>query len=721
MAACDLCGPSDQNDRRIGTWLMSSLLDRVRGLCWIFFLVSISFPSEASPQNCTSCHQEQTKAWEDSHHRHAMHPAREETVLGDFRAGKVKDGNYEARFSQSGNSFWIHLENEKGNVQGYEVIYTFGWHPLQQYLVQVERSPGKGVGKLQSLPWAWDILQQRWFHLFRSEKPKPGESIHWTGWAQNWNHMCADCHVTKFDKGFDPEKKTFNSTFTYDHVHCTACHEPHEMKVAKPEKKKQTLPIHLDFDRQRQKRELDSCAPCHSLREQIASGKAPKDAFQDHYDLVLPHTNQYHVDGQIKGEVYVMGSFLQSKMHAAGVRCSHCHDPHSLKLRKPGRQVCLQCHEPKIYASSSHHRHKEGGGGSNCLECHMPESVYMGIDRRRDHSFGIPRPDLSLEYGTPNACAGCHLQEGRVTQHGDYQKWLAEGSRKEEITQLTREMTKAYMDWFETTRPSLRETLSRFRAGDDSQVLELMSKGQLPEIWVATLLAEGWSPDHRLLRNLGERVRANLPIQDIQELYQRLKDPVRSVRLRALRTALGLKDRLTESQKARVMSPLIREDVDGMLRANADQSQVHQLVAEVFELRGRRTEAIKHLKLAIEVQPDIAGARATLSGLVKDENRSRELLADEIELLRSQIKFLPEEASLHYSLGLLYYRSGKYELCVATMRKVLELRPGDYNAGAFVIQLLQQRGRLTEARSVALELVKYHPRDPWLMSVLRGR
>jgi predicted CXXCH cytochrome family protein len=668
-----------------------------------------------SQQDCTSCHLEEKRAWENSHHRHAMHPADPEWVLGDFDAGDVVEGEYRARFSMSGNSYWVQLENEKGKVRAYKIAYTFGWHPLQQYLVQVEAPLGEGLGTLQCLPWAWDIEKERWFHLFVSENPKPGESIHWTGWAQNWNHMCADCHVTSYQKNFDPHQKKFNSTFHHDHVHCLACHEPHGEKK-KVEKK---LKAPLSFDRKKQRDELNRCASCHSFREQIAGGKKPAANFQDHYNLVLPHANQYHLDGQIKGEVYVMGSFLQSKMHEAGVRCSHCHDPHSLKLKKTGSQVCFQCHEPNKYAVSSHHHHKEGSSGSSCLECHMPESVYMGIDRRRDHSFRVPRPDLSLKNSTPNACTGCHLDLKKETQNEHYQNWLAKGQKEESILELNKKMSKAYSLWYGTPKESVYEIVSRFRAGDDQGLLSLMSRGGLPEIWVATLLAEGWRPDRHILKGLGERVRPQIPAESLGELFIRLKDPVRSVRMATLREVLPLGERLTKGQREKVMSQVILEDVRLFLKANSDQSGAHQLQAQVAIFRGLKGLAVQHLKLAIAIQADVTGARPALAGLVENEKEGLVLLKEEIDLLRVQIKTVPEEPSLHYSLGLLYYRVGYEDLCLMTMKKVLALSPRDYNAGAFVIQLLQKKSRQDEAKKVAFKLLEFHPKDPWLRSLIR--
>jgi hypothetical protein len=119
----------------------------------------------------------------------------------------------------------------------------------------------------------------------------------------------------------------------------------------------------------------------------------------------------YHADGQLLDEVYNYGSFKQSKMFAAGVTCSNCHDPHSAKLRLSGDAACLQCHTPDKYAAVTHHRHEAVNPPVSCASCHMPTKAYMVVDRRHDHSFRIPRPDLSVKLGTPNACNDCHADK----------------------------------------------------------------------------------------------------------------------------------------------------------------------------------------------------------------------------------------------------------------------------------------------------------------------
>jgi hypothetical protein len=131
----------------------------------------------------------------------------------------------------------------------------------------------------------------------------------------------------------------------------------------------------------------------------------------------------YHADGQIDDEVYVYGSFLQSKMYKVGVTCSDCHDPHSLALKAPGNGVCHQCHAVEKYETEKHRFHTPGSSGANCVDCHMPAKTYMVIDPRRDHSFRIPRLDLSVQLGTPNACNRCHRDKPATWAAAKVREW----------------------------------------------------------------------------------------------------------------------------------------------------------------------------------------------------------------------------------------------------------------------------------------------------------
>ncbi len=121
-----------------------------------------------------------------------------------------------------------------------------------------------------------------------------------------------------------------------------------------------------------------------------------------------------------------MGSFMQSKMYHQDVKCTDCHNAHSMELKMTGNALCLQCHVPAQYDTKAHHFHSASKSGipddsseaTECVSCHMTGAVFMGNDFRRDHSFRVPRPDQSVRYGTPNACTECHKQES--------DKWAAD-------------------------------------------------------------------------------------------------------------------------------------------------------------------------------------------------------------------------------------------------------------------------------------------------------
>src|SRR6185436_5135828 len=90
--------------------------------------------------------------------------------------------------------------------------------------------------------------------------------------------------------------------------------------------------------------ELDTCAPCHARRTTLRREPLPGLPLLESYRPALLEDGLYFADGQIDGEVYEYGSFVQSRMYRAGVTCSDCHEPHSLKLRADGNALCSRCH-----------------------------------------------------------------------------------------------------------------------------------------------------------------------------------------------------------------------------------------------------------------------------------------------------------------------------------------------------------------------------------------
>ena len=143
-------------------------------------------------------------------------------------------------------------------------------------------------------------------------------------------------------------------------------------------------------------RDTDMCGGCHSLRTPLVTDPVGK-PYHQAYRLELPDDIRYFPDGQIREEVFVLGSFLQSKMHVRGVRCGDCHEPHSGDLRLPKATTSApNATAPIPTTSRAIIGTLRGKPGSACVDCHMPARTYMGVDDRRDHSFPVPRPDLSL-------------------------------------------------------------------------------------------------------------------------------------------------------------------------------------------------------------------------------------------------------------------------------------------------------------------------------------
>jgi predicted CXXCH cytochrome family protein len=369
-------------------------------------------------QACIGCHDEACEKWSGSDHDLAMDVASDSTVLGDFNNATFEHGGVTSRFYKRNGRYYVYTEGPGGEIGEFEITHTFGVDPLQQYLI-----PLTG-GRLQALTTAWDTVRKRWFYLYPNQDIPPDDWLHWTRAGQNWNGMCAECHSTNLVKGYDPSTRQFHTTWSEIDVSCEACHGPASRHVewariqpmARPEIENYGLVVATSGITNEAQVEL--CAPCHSRRTQFGDYDHTQSGPLENLVPAVLTEALYYADGQIKEEVYVYGSFLQSKMFANDVRCTDCHDAHSLQLKEDGNALCLQCHQADAYDTYDHHFHKkihEGkpSDGALCVKCHMPERPYMVIDWRADHSIRVPRPDLARDIGSPSSCerGGCHADK----------------------------------------------------------------------------------------------------------------------------------------------------------------------------------------------------------------------------------------------------------------------------------------------------------------------
>ncbi len=366
-------------------------------------------------RRCLGCHEAPAAAWAGSHHAHAMAPATPATVRGDFADASFRHQGVTTRFFRRGDRFFVRTDGPDGRLADFELKFTFGVAPLQQYLIET------AGGRLQPLQIAWNTQAKQWFHLLPHEKAPPGDVLHWTGRYQTANTMCITCHTAAADR--------FDSRWHEPNVSCQSCHGPGSRHVEWAERQAAgdaaaaaaIAQRGLAADTKTPRAQVEICAACHSRRSELTPRPVPGEPHLDHYLPALLREGLYHADGQQLDEVFVVGSFRQSRMYRMGVACTNCHDPHAAKPKLPGNALCLQCHDTKPnaafpgaaggYDTLQHHHHAPGSAGAQCTACHMPAKNYMIVQPRPDHSLRIPRPDLSVTLGTPNA-ARCSRRPG---------------------------------------------------------------------------------------------------------------------------------------------------------------------------------------------------------------------------------------------------------------------------------------------------------------------
>jgi predicted CXXCH cytochrome family protein len=686
---------------------------------------------------CASCHQAEHDAWDGSHHELAMQEASPDTVMGDFRDAQFTSDSVTSTFSRRDGAFVVTTDGPDGTLQDFEVAYTYGVDPLQQYLIEM---PG---GRLQPLSIAWDARPvvdggQRWFHLYPGQAIAFSDNLHWTGRQQNWNYMCADCHSTNVRKGYGAGTDTFQTTWSEINVSCEACHGPgarhaawadtwplarallwetNGLTAALTERQNVTWGLNTTVGAPRRSTprttdtEIQICAQCHSRRAQIADGYTAGASFDDFYALQPIVEGLYHPDGQPLDEVYVTGSFLQSRMYAAGVTCSDCHDPHSQQLRASGNALCVGCHTPASYDAPAHHFHEAASAGAQCVACHMPDTTYMGVDARRDHSFRVPRPDQSVTMDVPNACTGCHVDQTPGWAAEQLRSWLGRDpvgfQRFAEAFHAAEQSAQgASLDLRDLTRdptaaPIVRASaLARLRESPDANAIDAARAALTdPDATVrrSALL---------LLEELPPRDRAALaaPLLD---------DPARAVRIQAaelLAPAVSLLSGNAGLERFEHASM----DFIASQRYNADRVENRLTLGTFFAELGRVEDAETEYRAAIGLAPSFGPAYVNLADLIRRQGQETEA-----ELtIREGLTRSPGDPALHHALGLSLIRSGDRTQAIRELERAAMLAP-DQPAFTYVYAVaLNSDGRAVEAIQVLERARLQQPRNRDLLFAL---
>ncbi len=715
---------------------------------------------------CISCHPKEFDDWHGSDHDLAMDYATDKSVEGNFNNAVFTDREgVTSRFFKKNDEFYVHTKGPGGKMGDFQITHTFGVHPLQQYLV-----PFKG-GKLQCLPLAWDTDTKSWYSLpdsiYKNENLTPDNWLYWTNNGQNWNGMCADCHSTNLKKGYNPVKHTYHTTWTDINVNCEACHGPGSEHIKwanlpemdRPENTNYGLTVNTSHVEPTEL--VKQCARCHARRS-VMGDFTPADFHKDILDYMipqLPNPPQYYSDGQILDEDYVYGSFTQSYMYQEHLRvtCSDCHNVHSLKTILPvdDNQLCLQCHRADVYDTYQHTFHKKTGEpgkplilnhgrkivkvgeGAKCVNCHMPGRYYMGVDFRRDHSLRIPRPDLSIKYGTPNACNQCHTDKSPQWADSYIKKWFGKSRRHH-----------------------YGEVLARGRQTDPEaqDSLILLSQDILYPVIVratAITLLQNY-PDQKsfdaILKALSdpesiirEAACRSLPVlsgnQYKEALSSMLSDPVKAIRMQAAFRLSALPRRQINAKYQKAFDQALEEYRKSMLYMGDFATSRHNL-GILYANLGQTANAISNYEEALRIDNLFFPAKINLALLYNQtgkNDKAEKLLLDVIHqepdfdegyyylgLLMAEKKDynkalnylleaarrMPEYTRIDYNLSLLYQQIGKEKEAEAYLMKCLKTEPDNFDYLYAAASFYMQTGNIPKAKDYATRLAEKYPGNP---------
>jgi predicted CXXCH cytochrome family protein len=433
-------------------------------------------------------------------------------------------------------------------------------------------------------------------------------------------------------------------------------------------------------------------------------------------------------------------------MSAKGVSCGDCHDPHSAKLRASGRQVCLQCHMATKYDSPRHHFHPTDSQGADCVACHAPTTTYMVVDPRHDHGFRIPRPDLTVKLGVPNACTRCHSDKPAAWAVEQVQQWYGKP-------------LPGHQRFAEALHAGHTEA-----AGAHELLRALLKDPDQPNIARASgaaLLGERLDPagfdalrplltdSDPLLRSAAARGLEALPPElKVRHLLPLLDDPVRLVRIEAARTLAAVpRESLAESQRQAIQRGVA--EAIASEQTNADRPESYLNIGLIHVDQGQFDQAETAYRAALDLQPDFSQAAVNLADLYRLQGRDEE----GEKTLRQALALDPQDAAAHHALGLLLIRQQRlpealtalaeaarlggdnprygYVYAVALngasqgpkaiqeLETVLAKHPNDRDSLMALTAFQRDAGNLDAARNFARRLSALEPDNPEVRALLR--
>lgn len=625
---------------------------------------------------CAACHTQQFEEWAGSDHAWAWRQPDAARDSEPFHRQELQEHGDSLSFTTTPQGGYL-IRNKDKQLE-YKVDSIVGRTPLVQYLVKGEN------GALQTPSAAWDVEKHEWFDIFAQDARLSSEGLahrehgdwgHWLGRGMNWNSQCAWCHMSGFHKNYNAAADAYKSSWKEPGVTCIQCHrlapQPDATDgclVQKSDRKLTAEQMH------------DNCASCHSRREELDEDFRVGEKFDDHFRLELPIISGiFWPNGMQRDEDYCETGLRLSRMGAAGVTCLDCHDPHTAKLKLPqeDNSLCLRCHADGTTVNGTPApivTHAPEGlcpadsMGGRCVECHMPATPYMARDMRRDHSFNIPDPTLSIELGIPNACTMCHTDKS------------AEWAEQALDTALPEPKAARY-------RLRTHAVQAALEGMGNTENLILALREETVPAWRATLLEllarQPEHPDideeaHRAAKDASPMVRAAAARLLGAEATALLNDPVRLVRHAAAWALIpGHFDRL---QGSRALA-----EIEATARHQADQPTGAMQLATLAAAKGDATEACRQYERAISLDPASPVPYMDYAVYLDTLGKPQEALR---QMLRC-IKIAPDHAEAHYRLALVLVELQQYAPALSALDRAVKADPTHAAARAAHAKLQQ--------------------------------
>ncbi|NKB34876.1 MAG: tetratricopeptide repeat protein [Pseudomonadales bacterium] len=669
---------------------------------------------------CQDCHQEEFQQWTVSDHQKSMLPATVESVLGNFSDIRVSFHGIESRFYIDEGIYLVDTLNEDGELERFQIKYTFGHDPLQQYLVELEN------GHVQALNIAWDSRPtdqggQRWFHLQPDENINSEHPFYWANHFSNWNSRCAECHSTDLQRNYSPDDGSYATTWSEINVSCEGCHGPASDHVAMAQTGN-LIGEFLGFEKSLAKEslfqfsgdepiarniagdssmQLDTCAVCHSRRG-VSGGYEANRFYHEQYQLSFLNRELYFADGQINDEVFVFGSFVQSKMYQAGVSCTDCHNAHTAELKAPANTLCLSCHQAETYRSLDHHQHPLASAGAQCTSCHMPERTYMQVDARADHSFSIPRPALANRIGAPNACNNCH------------DDWSA--------TEVIANYVQLFGEETESVFAEANQEVQRLNTLALPNILAVANDTSFPAIQRATLLSQAANFPARitlesiqrnlldsdpLVRRAAVEASAILPPQGRLQLLQNyMNDEVKTVRLAVANQLADAFAFAPEPMHAEILALFDEHEESLLYIQDTPGGQLN--LATYYIRRGNPVATIRAYERALEIEPNFVPALLNLADLRREDGNE----AEAESLLQRAITIAPDSGAAQHALGLLNVRTGSLSQALEQLRLATQTADASPRYSYVYAVALESEGEIDVAIDVLKQSEENWPNQP---------